>query len=145
MLKEYLMKPVVELTKDEAAKELAFLAAELAKADNAYYQNDDPYLSDADYDKLKHRNFDIEARFPELIRADSPSKKVGATVKSGFNKVSHRFPMLSLGDVFSGSSFPRSIRASSIESFRVFRVLSESVTVLVSFMISRLLFRFSMT
>ena len=95
------MKPVVDLTKEEAVEELAILAKELAKADDAYYQNDDPYLSDADYDKLKHRNFDIEARFPELIRPDSPSKKVGAMVKSGFSKVSHRFPMLSLGDVFS--------------------------------------------
>ena len=95
------MKPVVELTKEEAATELEFLAQELAKADNAYYQNDDPYLSDADYDRLKHRNFDIEARFPELIRPDSPSKKVGAAVKSGFSKITHRFPMLSLADVFS--------------------------------------------
>ena len=95
------MKPVTTLTKEEATQELEFLAQELAKADNAYYQNDDPYLSDADYDKLKHRNFDIEARFPELIRADSPSKKVGAAVKSGFSKITHRFPMLSLGDVFS--------------------------------------------
>ena len=95
------MKAIADLTREEAAIELEYLAQELAKADNAYYQNDDPYLSDADYDKLKHRNFDIEARFPDLIRADSPSKKVGAAVKSGFSKVTHRFPMLSLGDDFS--------------------------------------------
>ena len=95
------MKDIAELTIEEAAAELARLAAELAKADAAYYQNDDPYLSDAEYDRLKHRNFDIEARFPQLIRADSPSKKVGAAVKSGFNKITHTFPMLSLGDVFS--------------------------------------------
>lgn len=95
------MKDIAELTIEEAAAELARLTAELAKADAAYYQNDDPYLSDAEYDRLKHRNFDIEARFPQLIRADSPSKKVGAAVKSGFNKITHTFPMLSLGDVFS--------------------------------------------
>lgn len=95
------MKDIAELTIEEAAAELARLAAELAKADAAYYQNDDPYLSDAEYDRLKHRNFDIEAHFPQLIRADSPSKKVGAAVKSGFNKITHTFPMLSLGDVFS--------------------------------------------
>lgn len=95
------MKQVSELTLDEAKKELEFLATEIAKADTSYYQNDDPYLSDAEYDKLKHRNADIEARFPELIRADSPSLRVGAKVKSGFSKITHSFPMLSLGDVFS--------------------------------------------
>ena len=95
------MKPVSELTLDEAKKELEYMATEIAKADTSYYQNDDPYLSDAEYDRLKHRNSDIEARFPELIRADSPSLRVGAKVKSGFKKVTHAFPMLSLGDVFS--------------------------------------------
>ena len=95
------MKPVSELTLDEAKKELEHLAKEIAKADTSYYQNDDPYLSDAEYDKLKHRNLDIEAKFPELIRADSPSLRVGAKVKSGFKKITHSFPMLSLGDVFS--------------------------------------------
>ncbi len=95
------MKDVLELTSEEALSELKFLADELAKADLAYYQNDDPYLSDAEYDKLKHRNMDIEARFPNLILPNSPSKKVGASVKSGFSRVVHSFPMLSLGDVFS--------------------------------------------
>ena len=95
------MKDIQDLTSDEAAQELAFLAAEIAKADTAYYQNDDPYLSDADYDRLKHRNTTIEARFPELVREDSPSQRVGAVVQSAFAKVTHMFPMLSLGDVFS--------------------------------------------
>lgn len=95
------MKDVKDLSQQEAAAELEYLADEIAKADSAYYQNDDPYLSDADYDRLKHRNLDIEARFPELIRPDSPSKRVGAAVKSGFSKIAHRFPMLSLADVFS--------------------------------------------
>ena len=95
------MKDVNELTLTEAKTELEYLAAEIAKADSAYYQNDDPYLTDAQYDKLKHRNSDIENRFPELIRPDSPSKRIGSVVKSGFSKVTHSFPMLSLGDVFS--------------------------------------------
>ena len=95
------MKDINELTKEEAAAELEYLAREMTKSDIAYYQNDAPYLSDAEYDKLKHRNMDIEKRFPELIRPDSPSKRVGATIKSGFSKVAHRFPMLSLADVFS--------------------------------------------
>lgn len=99
--KEAKMKPITELTPEEAEAELEYLAQELAKADSAYYQNDDPYLTDSEYDKLKHRNTDIETRFPTLIRPDSPSKRVGAAVKSGFAKVVHTFPMLSLGDVFS--------------------------------------------
>ena len=96
-----MMKDINDLTKKEASAELAYLATEMAKADAAYYQNDDPYLSDAEYDRLKHRNLDIETRFPELIRPDSPSKRVGSAVKSGFSKVAHHFPMLSLADVFS--------------------------------------------
>ena len=95
------MKDIEELTKHEAEIELKRIAEEMAKSDIAYYQNDNPYLTDAEYDSLKKRNEEIEARFPELIRADSPSKRVGAAIKSGFGKVPHRFPMLSLGAVFS--------------------------------------------
>ena len=95
------MKPVSELSIEEAKHELEFLAHEIAKADASYYQNDDPYLTDAEYDRLKHRNSDIELRFPDLVRPDSPSLRVGSKIKSGFSKVTHSFPMLSLGDVFS--------------------------------------------
>lgn len=95
------MKKATELNKQEAAAELEYLAAEMAKSDIAYYQNDAPYLSDAEYDRLKRRNREIEELFPDLIRPDSPSRRVGAAVKNGFSKVNHRFPMLSLGDVFS--------------------------------------------
>lgn len=95
------MKEVHELSRAEAAAELAELAAKIAKADNAYYQNDAPDLTDAEYDALKHRNTAIESLFPDLIRDDSPSKRVGAAVQSRFGKIEHRFPMLSLGDVFS--------------------------------------------
>ena len=95
------MKEVHELSKAEAAAELAELASIISKADNAYYQNDEPVITDAEYDRLKHRNTAIEALFPDLVRADSPSKRVGSAVQSKFNKIEHRFPMLSLGDVFS--------------------------------------------
>ena len=94
------MKDVAQLTVEEAKIELERLARKIARADNAYYQNDAPTLTDAEYDALKHYNAAIEAKFPQLVRADSPSKRVGATVQSKFNKITHRFPMLSLGDVF---------------------------------------------
>ena len=64
------MKEIKDLSKEEAAKELAYIAQEMAKSDIAYYQKDNPYLSDAEYDSLKRRNEEIEARFPELIRSD---------------------------------------------------------------------------
>lgn len=93
--------PVSALTDLEAAAELAFLAKRMAELDKAYYQADDPLMSDAEYDALKRRNEAIEARFPHLVRADSPSKKVGAKASEDFAKVTHSVPMLSLGNIFS--------------------------------------------
>jgi len=95
------MKDAKLLNRAEAEEELARIAAEMAKSDIAYYQNDNPYLTDAEYDALKQRNTEIETLFPDLVRSDSPSKKIGAPIKNGFGKIAHRFPMLSLGDVFS--------------------------------------------
>jgi DNA ligase (NAD+) len=98
-----LKRDIASLTALEAAAELKVLAAEMAKADEAYYQNDDPYLTDAEYDALKERNKLIEEAYPTLIRKDSPSKRVGAPLKSTFAKIEHKVPMLSLADIFSES------------------------------------------
>ena len=92
---------VDQLTDPEAAAELAALADELAAHDRAYYQDDAPAISDADYDALRQRNQEIETHFPHLVRADSPSKRVGAAAAGGFAKITHAQPMLSLGNVFS--------------------------------------------
>ncbi len=93
-------KPVSELDETEAASELARLAAEIAHHDELYYRKDQPEISDAAYDALRARNGEIEARFPHLIRDDSPSLRVGAPPVEAFGKVVHRVPMLSLGNVF---------------------------------------------
>ncbi|WP_295557013.1 NAD-dependent DNA ligase LigA [uncultured Hyphomicrobium sp.] len=92
--------PVDALTKGEAAADLARLAAEIAHHDRLYYQSDAPEISDAEYDALRKRNEAIEARFPALVREDSPSAKVGAPASETFAKVRHRVPMLSLGNAF---------------------------------------------
>lgn len=91
---------VEALTSAQAAEELNALASEMAGHDVAYYQNDDPDISDANYDALRLRNQAIEERFPDLKRADSPSDKVGVTPESGFGKIQHSVPMLSLGNAF---------------------------------------------
>jgi DNA ligase (NAD+) len=93
-------KPVAALTAEEAETELAALAEEVAAHDRAYYQEDAPIISDADYDALRRRNAAIEARFPDLVRDDTPSRRVGAAPAAAFAKVSHRRPMLSLANAF---------------------------------------------
>jgi len=92
--------PVEELTIEQAQAELAALAQEIAHHDTLYHQKDRPEISDAAYDALVRRNNAIEARYPELRRADSPSLRVGAAPAAGFRKVRHAMPMLSLGNAF---------------------------------------------
>ena len=93
-------KPTEQLTETEAKKELERLAKEIAEHDRRYYQDDAPTVSDAEYDALRRRNNEIEAAFPELIRSDSPSQKVGAKAAERFEKVRHSRPMLSLDNAF---------------------------------------------
>lgn len=92
--------PIERLDETQAVEELAALAAEMAAHDRAYYQDDAPVVSDAEYDALKQRNAAIEARFPGLVRDDSPSTRVGAPPAAGFAKVVHSRPMLSLDNAF---------------------------------------------
>ena len=94
------------LSDTEAAAELASLAAEIARHDALYHGDDNPEVTDADYDRLVARNRLLEDAFPALIRADSPSFRVGsplgdANSNGHFGKAKHARPMLSLNNGFS--------------------------------------------
>jgi len=92
--------PPADLTEAQAALELERLADALAAHDIAYHREDAPVITDAEYDALKRRNEAIEARFPHLIRDNSPSLKIGAAASSQFGPVEHGVPMLSLDNAF---------------------------------------------
>ncbi|MEQ1756265.1 MAG: NAD-dependent DNA ligase LigA [Micropepsaceae bacterium] len=92
--------PVSKLSEKDAAAELDRLAKEIVGHDKRYFAEDAPTVSDADYDALKKRNQAIEAQFPRLIRADSPSRRVGFGAVEKFGKIRHGVPMLSLDNAF---------------------------------------------
>ena len=91
---------IAALTEQDARARLAELAVLLDAANRAYHQDDAPEMSDADYDALKRENAAIEARFPDLKRADSPSDQIGAAPAEGFGKITHSERMLSLANAF---------------------------------------------
>src|SRR5438445_5161782 len=91
---------VGDLTRAQARTESQRLALEIENHNKLYYQDDAPKVSDAEYDGLRKRFNAIEARFPELVSADSPSQKVGAAPSGRFRKVRHTLPMLSLDNAF---------------------------------------------
>lgn len=108
----------------EAAAELERLAREIAYHSARYHTDDEPEISDADYDALVRRNNKLEAAFPDLVRPDSPSKLVGAAPASHLSKVTHAKPMLSLDNAFDGEEV-----AEFVGRVRRFLNLPEDATV----------------
>jgi len=92
--------PPERLTESDALSELKELAELIAHHDRLYHEQDRPEITDAEYDALRRRNEAVEARFPELVLPESPSRRLGAAPAAGFKKVRHRVPMLSLGNAF---------------------------------------------
>ncbi|XYD07825.1 NAD-dependent DNA ligase LigA [Methylobacterium sp. NMS12] len=90
----------LDLTAEEARTEYARLSDAILEADRLYYQEDAPEISDAEYDRLRRRLEDIEARFPDLAGTGAASTSVGAKASEKFAKVRHAVPMLSLGNAF---------------------------------------------
>ena len=89
------------MSEAEAANRLMRLAKEIDRHNRLYHDRDAPEISDAEFDALVRENAELEARFPHLVRADSPSKRLGAAPTSALAKVTHARPMLSLDNAFS--------------------------------------------
>ena len=94
-------KNILDLSEHEAEIELKILAKEIKDADKNYHELDDPKISDAEYDRLKVRNKEIEDLFPHLKLVNSPSDQIGSTVSNAFAKVVHEVKMMSLSNAFS--------------------------------------------
>ena len=120
------MKLVDQLASDEAAAELERLGLEIAHHDRLYHEQDAPEITDAEYDALRARNAAIEARFPALLRPDSPTSRVGAAPSSGFAKLAHGAPMLSLDNAFDAEEF-----AEFLDRARRFLGLADAAIALV--------------
>ncbi len=96
---------MTQAEKNAGKEELAALAQEIAHHDGAYHANDAPEITDAEYDALRQRFRALEARFPDLVDAASPARRVGAAPAGGFAKLRHRTPMLSLDNAFGAAEF----------------------------------------
>ena len=88
------------LSKGEAQKRIGELREELNRHNYLYYVLDQPEISDAEYDRLYRELADLEAQYPELITADSPTQRVGGEMAAGFRTARHRVPLLSLNNAF---------------------------------------------
>ena len=82
-------------------KRIAWLSQEIRAADALYYQDDNPALTDAEYDALRKELIALETEHPHLIRKDSPTQSVGTKPSGKFGKIKHSVPMLSLDNAFS--------------------------------------------
>lgn len=105
--------PVENLGPSEAAQEAETLSQALSQANQQYYQEDAPQLTDAEFDRLKARLTEIETAFPELLKNSSPTQQVGAAPADGFGKITHAVAMLSLSNAFNDddvAGFDQSVR-----------------------------------
>ena len=105
--------PVENLDPKKAAQEAETLSQALSQANQQYYQEDAPQLTDAEFDRLKARLTEIETAFPELLKNSSPTQQVGAAPADGFGKITHAVAMLSLSNAFNDedvAGFDQSVR-----------------------------------
>ena len=91
---------VGSLSRREAAQKIAELRKEIAFHEKKYYVDNDPQISDFEFDQLMKRLEDLESRFPELITPESPTQRVGEKPLDGFESVAHATPMLSIDNCY---------------------------------------------
>jgi DNA ligase (NAD+) len=96
-----LIAEAAALDEADAAARHAQLAAEIDEANRAYYEADNPTLTDAEWDQRFRRLVALETAWPALVTPDSPTQRVGSTGAGTFDEVRHRRPMLSLSNAFS--------------------------------------------
>ena len=96
-----LVAEAAALDLDEATTRHAALAAQIVRANELYYAQDAPELSDAEYDQLFRQLVALETAHPTLVTPDSPTQRVGGAPTGTFDEVRHRRPMLSLANAFS--------------------------------------------
>ena len=88
------------MNEEDAKKRITFLSREIKANDSLYYQDDNPVLSDAEYDVLRQELIALETEFPHLITKDSPTQSVGVKPSGKFGKITHSVAMLSLDNAF---------------------------------------------
>jgi len=86
---------------NDIQQEIARLSEEINRHNYYYYMLDDPKISDYDFDQLLQRLIDLERQYPEYVRPDSPTQRVGGTITKQFESAAHIYPMLSLGNTYS--------------------------------------------
>jgi len=89
------------MDKKEAEHEIEKLSKELDEHNYKYYALSQPSISDFEFDKLLEKLIAIERQFPDLVKPDSPSQRVGGSITKEFNQVKHRYPMISLANTYS--------------------------------------------
>lgn len=94
------MAALFDLSLSDARARHAQLVRDIRRHDDLYHAQDNPEISDAAYDALRRELEALEAQYPSLVTADSPTQTVGAAPVAGFRKVIHAVPMLSLGNAF---------------------------------------------
>ena len=97
--------PSKPLPRSQAEARIGKLRDEIKFHERKYYVDNDPQISDAEFDRLVKELEDLEALFPELITSDSPTQRVGEKPAEGFPTVRHRIPMMSIDNVYSVEEF----------------------------------------
>ena len=118
----------VQISEAEAANELMRLAKAIAHHNKLYHAQDEPEISDPEFDALVRRNEELEAAFPHSVRSDSPSQQVGHEIAaSPLSKVTHEVRMMSLDNAFDDAEV-----AEFLARVRRFLALSDDVTVVMT-------------